>query len=874
MRNLFRQTKGAVTIFVTLLLIPAILVSGTAVDIARIYTARSILQDANQMAANSVLTQYNALLYDLYGVFGVARDDPILGQLLDDYVRVTVFGEEARDKTLGTLQLFYGSDIQMDDPMFVNGKTLRNEDVLRRQIEEYMKFRGPVIIVREFLDALGSNTIQKDTAVLQDKLQIESEIADLYEKYKELYDAIIAADKCILPIGGISGGSFGAVSSGLRNLLSQFINLKNCYSAWENEEDEDKQADHEAHYEAILVNISHLIVGGPTGNTWSNGRWTRFSTPQPKGLENTIEGAKDQARAFKAKFDAVVAIARDIDARHDEISRKVDELERKLAQNECSEELQNALTERTGTPPMTLIERYRDILKWENIEGMALSYRDGGYRYIDNEVIPMLDGVIYRNKFIGSAVSLTRAEMSTITSNSGFALSGSVSAERSMAARFADFPSDSVSYNMPPGFRKFADYTGDNSAFFEALTAMMNQPQLDPVKLFDGQADEGGADAEGKQENIINALLNIVEEAYVGLTNNPLGAKYISDSETPDPDRLNFLGIIKLIPEAIASPVIKLIQDPLGSLGSAGDYLLLLTYCGSMFSNYTTTRPESVGKTIDQIDEINFPNSITGVPISPEVNYFFQSEWEYLYHGDQDADKNLSAVSRLIFLIRLVCNYITVFSVGTITSIVSGIQAAFAWAPPLGLILGELARAAFVAAESLIDLSALRSGHSLPLIKKVANNEWVCSPEGIIAAITRVTADSVSPGGSSSDGNDEKGLSYSNYLLFLFAAKGIFNPSSEPDAGIELARRTGNLIEWNMINYLNDVGANEEKMSEALADAGRFRLENMCTDFVISSFARMRMLFLSMIFAQNFAGSQGIGMPVTRPIIASDYRGY
>ena len=114
MRRFIKNTKGAVTVFVTLLLIPAILVSGTAVDLARIHTARSVLQDANQLAANSVLTQYNALLNDLYGLFGVAEDDPILAKLLDDYISITVFGEPVQDRSLGTLQLFYGSELSLD----------------------------------------------------------------------------------------------------------------------------------------------------------------------------------------------------------------------------------------------------------------------------------------------------------------------------------------------------------------------------------------------------------------------------------------------------------------------------------------------------------------------------------------------------------------------------------------------------------------------------------------------------------------------------------------------------------------------------------------------------------------------------------------
>ena len=44
MRELWRNCKGAVTVMVTLLLIPAILITGTGVDLARIYSARSTLQ--------------------------------------------------------------------------------------------------------------------------------------------------------------------------------------------------------------------------------------------------------------------------------------------------------------------------------------------------------------------------------------------------------------------------------------------------------------------------------------------------------------------------------------------------------------------------------------------------------------------------------------------------------------------------------------------------------------------------------------------------------------------------------------------------------------------------------------------------------------
>ena len=871
MRKFFQNTKGAVTVFVTLLLIPAVLISGTAVDLARLHTAHSVLQDANQLAANTVLTQYNALLYDLYGLFGVAEDDPILAKLLDDYIRVSIFGEPAQDRKLGSLQLFYGSDLSLEEPELCDNLRLENPDVLRRQIEEYMKFRGPVIIVKEILEALDNNKLKEDKEVVADKTAIDNDIVALCDKYKELYDAIVASDSIKSPITGISGGQFANITSHMKLVRDQFIDLKSCYQIWESldpTENADMKSDYAAKYAAILGNIKALAVGGKRGYNWEDGGWKNYGSGDV-GLNSLVDGSKQKADDFKPKFDNVVSLAREVDAMHSELSRKVDELERKLNSGECSDELKKGLTEKYGSPPMSLIERYREILKWKNVTAMATVYRDAGYKYIDDVFKPMLDDLRYRNSDNLSAGSLTLNELANLSSNPGFRLSGSGSSVSSRLAVFAGFPEKSVGYGMPDGFKKFSEHPGENSAFFEALETFVNQPKGNPVQVFKDQKEEQGKNSEEKQRNMINALLQLVESAYIGLSNNPLGAMFIFDSATPEPERLGILDILTLIPKALNNNVIGIIEDPIGSLGKAGDYSLLLTYCSSVFSNYTTTRPESLGKTKDELEGFDFPKSVTGVPISPEINYFFQSEWEYLYHGEKTARSNLSAVTNLIFLVRLVCNYITVFSVTEVTTVVGSIQASFAWFPPIGLVLGELARAAFVAAESLIDVASLRSGHKVPLFKKVSAGEWVCSISGVVNAVGKVAANTA---GSEAASKSGKGVSYSSYMLFFFIAKAIFYLGPERDAATELGIRTGNLIEWNMINYKSRSNADELKMAGALEDSSRFMLSNMVTSFSLTTTANMRMLFLSMPFAQK--GISGVAPPETVPITSTDYRGY
>ena len=865
MRNFAKNKKGAVTVFVTLLLIPAMLISGTAVDLARIHTAQSIVQDANQLAANAVLTQYDALLHDLYGLFGVMVEDDELAAMVNKYIELSIFGDEPEDKASGTFQLFYGSGLEPAELEPARNKNLGDVDVLRRQIEDYMKFRAPVILVMEVLDALVDNKLKADTEVISEKLELESEISGLFEEYQRLYAAIEKADKCTYAVGGIGGGSFGAMSESLVTINEHFRNLYGCYKAWEladyqsDPEEFDVKTDYALLYSAMLANIEIMTVGGKRGTDWEDGKWT--DSRPVTGLNAIIINVKNKSDEFKPNFDSVFVIAREIDGKHEELKRRINDFEYKITHGGCSDELKKALTQ-AGSDGKSIIDFYRDVLKWENIAEMADVFRNGGYNYIDNVFKPYVDNVRYRNSADLYAMSLTREQLASLASNSSFALSVEIEAKDSMASYFAAFPPGNVSYSMPPGFRKFAEYSNKHKEFYEHLKKMMSQPDFDPVKLYDGQKNESGGDGEKKQRKLISSLLDLVETAYVGLTNSPLGAKYIYDSETPAREKLGILGIVSLIKDAQGHKVMDVFDDPLGSLTQARDYLFMLTYCTSMFSNYTTTRPESIGKTIDELDDASFTKSLTGVPISPEVNYFFQSEWEYLYHGSKNAGENLNAVTRLIFLVRLVCNYISVFRVHEVTVIVNSIRAAFAWCPPLGLTLSELARAAFVAAETVIDVASLRSGHKVPLLKAPENGDWICSPRGLAELLAN--AGNEEAGGTS----DEKGLSYSNYLAFFFVAKAIL----PYDASAELAEYAGNLIEWNVINYMNDVRADEEKMAEALESEGRFRMSGMTTDFSIRTVVDLRMLFLSMLFAQR--GVKGVIPPRTVPIGITDYRGY
>ena len=97
--------------------------------------------------------------------------------------------------------------------------------------------------------------------------------------------------------------------------------------------------------------------------------------------------------------------------------------------------------------------------------------------------------------------------------------------------------------------------------------------------------------------------------------------------------------------------------------------ILLLVYDTEMFSDASTP-----GK--DDKEERNYPEkSMAMIPMTTEVNYYFQSELEYLYNGNlSDARDNLRSVAGMLLLVRFVLDYIASFSVAGVREIVNRLE--------------------------------------------------------------------------------------------------------------------------------------------------------------------------------------------------------
>jgi uncharacterized coiled-coil DUF342 family protein len=855
-KRFLKNYKGAVTVFVTLLLIPAVLVSGTAVDLARIYTVRSVLQDANQLAANSILASYDAMIQDIYGLFGVMEDDPVFGALLKDYIEAAILGEEWQQRGLGTFQLFYGSEGVSATHALAANKHLKNPEVLRRQIEEYAKYRAPVIIVERIMEILDSfDKIKEDAEIIKDKMEIDDKIEDIEKQYKKIYDKVNEINDSYQAKENSAFESINAHLGQIKDELERLQNTRDDRADALDRDEIDKADDLVDKYDDIMDNIKSLVNGGRvdtgwingnpgTGVEWESGGWS--GSFQSDGIKKAIGDRKKDLEDFKKKFDELVNICGEADKKKAELAQMVRELKSKLDSGNCSKELKDGLMEPTTEGGESLIVQYENLLKYDT-KPMAEAMKSVDTNYIDG-VIAILGGVQFgkvTNNSLGDP-HIALDALAQLPSDSRFSitfLEDSAEDEHALGNYLYHLAQiASYRYSAQYGFKRFEDP--------ESFSGTMNPEFFDLLKqMFESSGENNKKD---NAKNAIKALTKEVQEIFKGYEFTPEGARHYKSSDETKTSSFVSEGDWGKEGEGKNKTKDALGNDIISNLGSiagaAADKILLLTYDTEMFSCYTaTSEPEM--------------KTMSGVPLGIDVNYYFQSEQEYLYNGDiNNATANLSAVAGLLFLVRFVFDYISSFTIKEVNTTVNAIKGALSFTGPFAIVIGEAARIVFAMAEATLDVGALRSGHKVALFKSDSDRSWKFSVGGLLDAVydagKDVAADLADSSGGDSD--DESGLLYSDYMrLFLLLVN-----------GDDLADRTANLISLNITNKKHNVAARESVMSGlALVDMRKAR-----TDFTVTTTVDVSMLFLSMPFAQK--GIKKLIPPKTMEVTATAYRGY
>ena len=207
-----KGTKGAVSVFLVLILVPMLTVSAVFVDMSKLLLARSVAVSAGDLALNTALTNYDTMLKDMYGLFATAQNTDELYAKLEDYYRTCItssgVSEEDADSYvkeimagLGAIEDSETSDLlDMELVEFeaekIDGAALNNSTILKNQVVQFMKYRAPINTGLGFLNALESfSTLDKQTELVEKRTEYYKAQQTVMEKLQLAWQHITNYNK-------------------------------------------------------------------------------------------------------------------------------------------------------------------------------------------------------------------------------------------------------------------------------------------------------------------------------------------------------------------------------------------------------------------------------------------------------------------------------------------------------------------------------------------------------------------------------------------------------------------------------------------------------------------------------------------------------
>ncbi len=221
----FCRHRGSVSVFLAIILLPMITLSGILVDAANLNMSKAVVESAGELAAGSALATYDTVLEDVYGLFAMSQNNEELQANVAKYFEDTLSaldlldsGVTAQSQMLGQAQEYVNGimgAITAEDVSdnFLNisvsdvaveplaDSNLGNPAIMKNQIVEFMKYRGVVEVGLDLLGTLNAfKTINDKSEVADKKAEVDKKIGDLGDASSAFYKALVVLDQEIAKI--------------------------------------------------------------------------------------------------------------------------------------------------------------------------------------------------------------------------------------------------------------------------------------------------------------------------------------------------------------------------------------------------------------------------------------------------------------------------------------------------------------------------------------------------------------------------------------------------------------------------------------------------------------------------------------------------
>lgn len=205
MRNLMYQCRGAISVFLIIVLVPMLTCASLLVDLSRIRLAESVAASSGDLALNTALTNYDAVLKNMYGLFATSQNSEELFNNLEDYYRQSIeaagVAEADAEDYVGQIMQYLKSATGTDDMLNMNlvsfevkteeGGNLANPAILKAQIVDFMKYRAPLNLGTGIFEAFSSlKNLEKQTALVENKSKFYEQQTSMMESLEAVWSLL------------------------------------------------------------------------------------------------------------------------------------------------------------------------------------------------------------------------------------------------------------------------------------------------------------------------------------------------------------------------------------------------------------------------------------------------------------------------------------------------------------------------------------------------------------------------------------------------------------------------------------------------------------------------------------------------------------
>ncbi len=254
MRKFTKEARGSISLFLSMIILLLVILEGFLIDGSKILAARMYLSSAGEMSLNAGLTEYDEALRDIYGLFATCKSEEELTANLKVYFQKTLgeatgAGEEETAGYVDQMMSYVDTairngwdgeeagkllDLKLDTGAFhakgVAGSALSEPYVIKNQILEYMKYRGPASLGYGMIEKIFAfKDLNKQQKTMEAKLDYEESMSDVQRACEEAYANIEAYNQLLE--GNLKPETVEQLSYDINLAMFEAVIATWCYSA-------------------------------------------------------------------------------------------------------------------------------------------------------------------------------------------------------------------------------------------------------------------------------------------------------------------------------------------------------------------------------------------------------------------------------------------------------------------------------------------------------------------------------------------------------------------------------------------------------------------------------------------------------------------